>query len=108
MTSRAADINLHALIGILLWLLLLARLGYRLRHSPPAFSPKMGAFSRRFSSPVHVALYALLFITPIIGFVTFVYHGRILTSCCVTVSCRACGHTSAVHDKEVPSAAPMP
>jgi cytochrome b561 len=33
--------------------------------------------SRRLSSPVHLALYALLFIIPVIGFVTFVYHGRV-------------------------------
>jgi cytochrome b561 len=26
---------------------------------------------------VHLALYALMFIIPIIGFVTFVYHGRV-------------------------------
>jgi cytochrome b561 len=37
----------------------------------------IGAFSRRFSSPVHFLLYALMFIIPIIGFVTFVYHGRV-------------------------------
>ena len=75
--TQAFWINLHALIGILLWLLLLARFGYRLRHSPPALPADIGAFSRRFSSPVHLALYALMFVIPIIGFVTFIYHGRI-------------------------------
>ena len=70
-------INIHALIGILLWLLLLARFGYRLRHSPPALPPEVGAFSLRFSSPVHFTLYALMFVIPIIGVVTFVYHGRV-------------------------------
>ena len=29
------------------------------------------------SSPVHLLLYALLLITPLLGVVTFVYHGRI-------------------------------
>jgi cytochrome b561 len=76
--TQAFWINVHALIGILLWLVLLARFGYRLRHSPPALSGEVGAFSRRFSSPVHLTLYALLFVIPIIGFVTFVYHGRVL------------------------------
>ena len=70
-------INVHALIGILLWVLLLARFGYRLRHSPPTLPAEIGAFSRRFSNPVHLALYALMFVIPIIGFVTFIYHGRI-------------------------------
>jgi cytochrome b561 len=75
--TQAFWINIHALIGILLWLVLLARLGYRLRHSPPTLPAGIGAFSRRFSSPVHLMLYALMFIIPIIGFVTFVYHGRV-------------------------------
>jgi cytochrome b561 len=75
--SQAFWINVHALIGILLWAVLLARFGYRLRHSPPTLPSDIGAFSRRFSSPVHLALYALMFVIPIIGFVTFIYHGRV-------------------------------
>jgi cytochrome b561 len=75
--TQALWINVHALIGIFLWLVLLARFGYRLRHSPPPLPSDIGAFSRRLSSPVHLALYALMFVIPIIGFVTFIYHGRI-------------------------------
>ena len=71
-------INVHALIGISLWLVLLARFGYRLRHSPPPLPSDIGAFSRRLSSPVHFALYALMFAIPIVGFVSFIYHGRVL------------------------------
>jgi cytochrome b561 len=67
----------HALVGIFLWMLLLARFGYRLRHSPPPLPAGIGSFSRRFSGPVHLTLYALMFVIPIIGFVTFIYHGRI-------------------------------
>jgi cytochrome b561 len=70
-------INAHALIGILLWLVLLARFGYRVRHSPPTLPSDIGAFSRHFSRLAHLALYALMFIIPIIGFVTFIYHGRV-------------------------------
>ncbi len=76
--TQAFWINVHALIGILLWSVLVARLGYRLRHSPPALPTDIDAFSRRFSSPVHLALYGLMFIIPIIGVVTFIYHGRVL------------------------------
>jgi cytochrome b561 len=75
--SQAFWINVHALIGILLWVVLLARFGYRRRHSPPTLPSDIGAFSRRFSSPVHLTLYALMFIIPVIGFLTFIYHGRI-------------------------------
>src|SRR6185437_511907 len=48
--TQAFWINIHALIGILLWWVLLARFGYRLRHAPPVPSEDIGAFSRRFSS----------------------------------------------------------
>ena len=75
--TQAFWINIHALIGALLWLVLLARFAYRLRHAPPTLPAGLGMLSRRFSSPVHWTLYALLFIIPIIGFVTFVYHGRV-------------------------------
>jgi cytochrome b561 len=75
--TQAFWINVHALIGILLWLVLLARFGYRLRYSPPKLPPDIGAFSRRLSGPVHLALYALMFVIPIFGFVTFIYHGRV-------------------------------
>jgi cytochrome b561 len=70
-------INIHALIGLLLWFVLLARLAYRLRHVPPTLPAGIGALSRHFSSPVHLLLYGLMFIIPIIGFLTFVYHGRV-------------------------------
>jgi len=75
--TQAFWINVHALIGMLLWLVLLARFGYRLRHAPPRLPSDLGAFSRRLSGPVHLMLYALMFVIPIIGFVTFIYHGRV-------------------------------
>lgn len=76
--TQAFWINVHALIGILLWLVLIARFGYRLRHAPPQLPADVGAVSRRLSSPVHFLLYALMFVTPILGVVTFIFHGRIL------------------------------
>jgi cytochrome b561 len=76
--TQAYWINVHALMGIFLWLVLLARFGYRLRHSPPALPSEIGAFSRRLSGPMHLALYLLMFLVPIIGVVTFICHGRAL------------------------------
>src|ERR1700674_2136357 len=70
-------INIHALLGLLLWFVLIARFWWRRRHAPPAPMENTGALSRRLSSPVHWALYALMFVIPIIGLVTFVYHGRV-------------------------------
>ena len=75
--TQAYWINVHSLLGLLLWTALIARFGYRIRHAPPELPGHIGAFSRRLSSPVHLALYALMFITPIVGVVTFLYHGRV-------------------------------
>jgi len=71
-------INIHAVLGLLLWLTLIARFWWRRRHAPPAPMQNISALSRRLQGPVHFALYALMFVTPIVGMVTFVYHGRIL------------------------------
>jgi cytochrome b561 len=70
-------INLHALIGLLVFALLLARLGWRARHPPPPLPPETGALSRRLSRPVHAFMYGLLFVIPLFGIVTFIWHGRV-------------------------------
>ena len=75
--TQAFWINIHALSGLLVWMLVIARLWWRGRHSPPALAPQIGEFSRRFSGPVHWLLYALMFAIPIIGVVTFIWHGRV-------------------------------
>ncbi len=75
--TQAFWINVHAMLGLLLWFLLLLRFGWRKRHAPPVLPAEVGEFSRRFSGPTHYALYALMFVTPILGVITFVYHGRI-------------------------------
>jgi cytochrome b561 len=69
-------INVHAVCGLVLWLLLLARIGWRVRHRPPPLPPQAGKFSTAAAGPVHLALYVLLFVIPIIGIVTFIWHGR--------------------------------
>jgi cytochrome b561 len=75
--TQAFWINVHAVLGLLLWSVLIARIVWRRRHPPPAPPPGVGELSRRLSSYVHWTLYALMFITPIVGVVTFIWHGRI-------------------------------
>jgi cytochrome b561 len=75
--TQAFWINVHALLGVLLWITLVARFWYRRRNAPPTLPGETGTFSRRISGPVHLILYALMFVTPIIGVITFLYHGRI-------------------------------
>jgi cytochrome b561 len=70
-------INIHAILGLLLWFTLMARFMWRRRHQPPPLMESVGTFSRRTQALVHFSLYALLFVTPIVGIITFVYHGRV-------------------------------
>lgn len=74
--TQAYWINMHAMFGLMLWALLMARVTWRIKHPPPA-PAQAGEFSRRLSTPVHWALYGLLFVIPIIGIVTFIWHGRV-------------------------------
>ena len=69
-------INIHALVGLLVWVLVMARFWWRRTHVPPDLPPDIGEFSRRWSYPVHVLLYALIFVIPVLGIVTFIWHGR--------------------------------
>jgi hypothetical protein len=48
-------INIHALIGLLLWFVLLARFAHRLRHAPPTLPAGIGALSRRSLAPIRPA-----------------------------------------------------
>jgi cytochrome b561 len=76
--SQAFWINVHALAGLLLWVLLLWRYGLRLKQPPPPLPADFSVAAKRLALTVHLLLYALLFITPIIGMVTFIWHGRVL------------------------------
>jgi cytochrome b561 len=75
--TQAFWINVHALIGLLVLGLLITRIGWRRRHPPPQLPPDCGALARRLSAPVHVLLYVLMFVIPILGIVTFIWHGRV-------------------------------
>ena len=71
-------INIHAVLGLSLWFALIARFWWRRRHEPPPLMESVGALTRRASALAHFGLYGLLFITPIVGIITFIYHGRVL------------------------------
>jgi cytochrome b561 len=74
--TQAFWIDVHAIAGLLFWLLVLLRIAWRLSHRPPALPAEAGNFSRRTSPVVHALLYGLMFVIPIIGIVTFIWHGR--------------------------------
>ncbi|HEY4403691.1 MAG TPA: cytochrome b [Xanthobacteraceae bacterium] len=71
-------INIHALVGLSVLALLLVRMWWRWNHAPPELPADVSEFSRRVSHPAHLLIYALMFVTPIVGIVAFVWHGRVL------------------------------
>jgi cytochrome b561 len=70
-------INIHALFGLLLFAVVIARLWWRTSHPPPTLPADVGEISRRLSPYAHGLLYVLLFMIPILGIVTFIWHGRV-------------------------------
>ncbi len=70
-------INIHAMVGLTLLALLVGRILWRLKHRPPELPADAGELSRRLSHPVHMLLYALLIALPVLGIITFIWHGRV-------------------------------
>jgi cytochrome b561 len=75
--SRPFWINIHGCVGLVYFVLVIARLGWRASHTPPDLPPDIGEFDRRFSLAAHRLLYALMVLIPMFGFVAFVWHGRV-------------------------------
>lgn len=67
--SRAAVINLHKSFGIVLGVLIVARLAWRLAHRPPAWPATMPAWQARAAQLGHIALYACMVTMPLSGYV---------------------------------------
>lgn len=64
--TRLKLYNWHKWAGITILLLSLLRLAWRITHRPPP-EPAMPAWQARAASATHVALYALFFIVPLLG-----------------------------------------
>ena len=75
--SQGFWINVHAMLGLLVWVLAIARVSWRFRHPAPPLPSDVGQLSRRLSGPVHALLYVLMLVIPILGIITFVWHGRV-------------------------------
>lgn len=66
-TPSALSVNLHASLGLLLLALMILRIGWRLRHPPPALPAVMTANERQQAGLMHGLLYALLLAAPLLG-----------------------------------------
>ena len=67
--ERAAIINLHKSIGIVLGVLIVVRLAWRLAHVPPAWPGSMSLLQQRAAALGHRALYACMVVLPLSGYV---------------------------------------
>ena len=71
--------HLHRSFGVLLLPIMIVRLAYRLAHPPPPLPDVVPAIQRGVAHIVHWALYALLIVQPIVGWIaTSAYRAPIL------------------------------
>ena len=69
-------INVHGSVGLVYLTLVVARLAWRIGHPPPRLPADVGEFSRRTSAAAHHLLYVLMALTPAVGIIAYVWHGR--------------------------------
>jgi cytochrome b561 len=62
--------NVHESFGVIVFFLALARIAYRRRHPPPPLPPDTPRLIHLCAHATHVALYALLLLMPVIGFLS--------------------------------------
>lgn len=67
----------HKLVGFVLLWVVLARIGYRLWHGAPRPEPTLERWQRTGSNVVHMLLYILLVLIPILGWIGISYFGAL-------------------------------
>jgi len=75
--ARGIYVNLHKSSGILIGLLILARIGWRLTHRPPPLPDTMPAWQRHAARLSHIVLYLCMAMLPLSGYLAsnFSRHG---------------------------------
>jgi cytochrome b561 len=66
--ERTIYVNWHKSTGMLIGLLILARVAWRLGHKPPPLPPSMPLWERRAARANHALLYACMLIMPLAGY----------------------------------------
>ena len=75
--SRMFWINIHAVVGLAVLALAMARVLWRMRSPPPPYPEGVSTITRRLSKSVHHLLYTPMIVLPIVGVVAFVWHARV-------------------------------
>lgn len=73
MSPRAFYFNLHKSIGSTLFLLILFRVFWRLRHAAPEFPASMPVWEKKLAAAVHHVLYLLMLALPVTGLLMTLY-----------------------------------
>ena len=73
---KAAMLNLHAMLGLLMYALILVRVARRIKRPAPTPIDGTGPFSAMLASGVHGLLYFFQIAIPAIGLVSFIWHAR--------------------------------
>lgn len=75
--ARGYYVNLHKSAGLLLGLLILVRLGWRLRHGAPALPDFVPRWQQKLAAASHHLLYLLMLLVPVAGYLAsnFSKHG---------------------------------
>lgn len=75
--ARGYYVNLHKSVGLLLGLLILARIAWRLRHGAPALPDFVPHWQQKLAAASHHLLYLLMLIVPVTGYLAsnFSKHG---------------------------------
>ncbi|MEP6739267.1 MAG: cytochrome b [Caldimonas sp.] len=75
--ERTATINLHKSIGIVLGVLIVARIAWRLGHAAPAWPASMSPLLQRAARVGHRTLYVCMVVMPLAGYIAsnFSKHG---------------------------------
>lgn len=69
--------SLHKLLGVIILVVVLARLAYRVVHGTPRPEPTITVWQREASELNHTWLYALLIVTPILGWLGVSLYGAL-------------------------------
>ena len=73
--DRGYFFALHKSLGLTVFLLLLLRLFWRIKNTPPKLPSEVGEFRRQVSGVVHRLFYILLFLQPISGYMSSSFSG---------------------------------
>jgi cytochrome b561 len=68
--DRTRLLELHVSVGLTTALLVIARVIWRLQHTPPALPETIERWKRRFAEAMHSLLYLMMFVQPVSGYIS--------------------------------------